>query len=249
MISAVIIDDEKNNIRNLELLLEQHCPQVRVTGKAISAAEGIKLIGKEQPDIVFLDIQMPGENGFDMLKQISDRSFELIFVTAYDQYGIQAIKFSALDYLLKPVKMEELKTAVQKASDRASEKKQNRKLENLLELMTSNQGKDQHRLAIPFLKETRFVPTTEIIRLESSNNYTTFFINGGEKILVSKPIYEYDELLNPYGFLRCHQSHLVNRRYVKSLLRQDNGYLLLVDNTRIPVSRTKKDIVRTQLGS
>ena len=249
MISAVIIDDEKNNIRNLELLLEQHCPQITVSGKAMNAGEGIKLIGNEKPDIVFLDIQMPGENGFDMLKQIPDRSFELIFITAYDQYGIQAIKFSALDYLLKPVKTEELKIAVQKAIDRTSEKKQNRKLENLLELMTNNQGKDQHRLALPFLKETRFVPTREIIRLESSNNYTTFFINSGEKILVSKPIYEYDELLNPYGFLRCHQSHLVNRRYVKRLLRQDNGYLLLEDNTRIPVSRTKKDIVRAQLGS
>ncbi|HTE25837.1 LytR/AlgR family response regulator transcription factor [Flavitalea sp.] len=99
------------------------------------------------------------------------------------------------------------------------------------------------------MKETRFVPTAEIIRLESSNNYTTFFISGGEKILVSKPIYEYEELLNSYGFIRCHQSHLVNRRYVKSLLRQDNGYLLLDDDTRIPVSQTKKDIVRAQLES
>ncbi|HTE25836.1 LytR/AlgR family response regulator transcription factor [Flavitalea sp.] len=142
MISAVIIDDEKNNIRNLELMLKQHCPQITVSGKAMSADEGIKLIGKEQPDIVFLDIQMPGENGFDMLKQIPDRSFELIFITAYDQYGIEAIKFSALDYLLKPVKTVELKTVVQKAGYRASEKKQNRKLENLVELMTNIQGKD-----------------------------------------------------------------------------------------------------------
>jgi two-component system LytT family response regulator len=113
--------------------------------------------------------------------------------------------------------------------------------------MSNHKANEQHRLALTSLKETRFVLTAEIIRLESTNNYSTFFLNGGEKILVSRPIYEYEELLNAYGFIRCHQSHLVNRRYIKSLLKQDNGYLVLQDNTQIPVSRTKKDILRIQL--
>jgi two-component system LytT family response regulator len=249
MISAVIVDDETNNIRNLEILLAQHCPQIKVSGKAINAQEGMKVIYREQPDIVFLDIQMPGQNGFDMLKQMTEWKFELIFITAYDQYGIQAIKFSALDYLLKPVKSEELKVAVEKASSRAKEKKQNSRLENMLEIFANGSGNGHHRLALPSLKETRFVPTSQIIRLESSNNYTTVFINGGEKIVVSKPIYEYEEMLNRYGFLRCHQSHLVNRHYIKSLLRQSGAYLLLEDNTQIPVSRAKNDIIRSQLES
>lgn len=247
MTSAIIIDDEKNNIRNLELMLQQHCNEIDIVARATNAEEGIALINQQKPAIVFLDIQMPGANGFDMLNKIPDRNFELIFVTAYDHYGIQAIKFSALDYLLKPVKVGDLKAAVEKAIQRTKEKSQNHKLENLMSLLTNLQSKDQHRLALPSLKETRFVPTAEIIRMEASNNYTKVFIKGGEELLVSKPIFEYEELLQEYGFLRCHQSHLVNRRFVKSLIKQDNGYLVLDDNTRIPISRTKKDFVKAQL--
>jgi two-component system LytT family response regulator len=247
-ISAVIIDDEPNNIKNLEVLLKQHCMEVGIIGCAQHAAEGEALIRQLQPDLVFLDIQMPDKNGFDILRDIPDRDFELVFITAFDLYAIQAIRFSALDYLLKPVKANELKDAVQKAINRRKEKKQNHKVENLLEMLEGDQHKkQQHRLALTSAKETRFVRTTEIIRCESSNNYTTFFLKEGEKILVSKPIYEYEELLVNYGFLRCHQSHLVNRHYIKSLVKQDFGYLLLEDNSQIPVSRQKKDFVKKQL--
>ncbi len=248
LITAVIIDDEQNNIDNLAILLRQYCPQLEIIGDATNATDGEKLILQLTPDIVFLDIQMPGKNGFDMLQSLRTHNFELIFVTAFEQYGIQAVKFSAIDYLLKPINTDELKAAVQKAIYRSSEKKQNKKLENLLQVLQNEQQKDTHRIALTSAKETRFIKTKEIIRCESSNNYTTFYIFGGERIMVSKPIFEYEEMLQGYGFIRCHQTHLVNKRFIKSLVKQDGGYLLLEDGTEIPVSRMKKELVRKELG-
>jgi two-component system LytT family response regulator len=247
LIRTVIIDDEQNNIDNLTILLNQYFPQVEITGTAYTAAAGAALVATHQPDLVFLDIQMPGGSGFDMLKTLKDHRFELVFVTAHDQYGIQAVKFSALDYLLKPIDIEELKNAVNKAIYRITEKKQNRRLDNLLQVMESTQQRELHRIALSSGRETRFIKTSDIVRCESSNNYTTFYLESGEKILVSKPIFEYEELLKDYGFIRCHQSHLVNKRFIKSLLKQDGGFLLLDDNTEIPVSRARKEQIKTEL--
>lgn len=246
-ISAVIIDDEQNNIDNLEILLQQHCPQVRIVDKCLNANDGASSIIQLQPDIVFLDIQMPGKNGFELLQSLQSYQFELIFVTAYDKYGIQAVKFSALDYLLKPINTDELKNAVNKAIYRSNEKKQNKKLENLLLVLENQQQRDLHRIALTSAKETRFIKTAEIIHCESSNNYTTFFLVSGEKIMVSKPIFEYEEILSAYGFIRCHQSHLVNKIHIRSLVKEDGGYLLLADNKQVPISRLKKEFVKNEL--
>ena len=246
-ISAVIIDDEQNNIDNLEILLRQHCPQITIVATAMNANDGASIIILNNPDIVFLDIQMPGKNGFEMLQSLKNHSFELIFVTAFDQYGIQAVKFSALDYLLKPINTEELKNAVNKAIYRSVEKKQNQKLENLLQVLENQQERNLHRIALTSARETRFIKTANIIRCESSNNYTTFFLIDGEKIMVSKPIFEYEEILSAYGFIRCHQSHLVNKKHIRSLVKDDGGYLLLEDNTQVPVSRLKKEFVKIEL--
>lgn len=247
VIKAVIIDDEPNNIDNLEILLSQYCPQVEVAGKATNADEGEQLIVKVAPDIVFLDIQMPGRNGFDMLRGLVTSHFELIFITAYDQYGIQAVKFAAIDYLLKPINTEELKLAVHKAIYRSTEKKQNLKLENLLQVLAEQQQKNLHRIALSSAKETRFIRTEEIIRCESSNNYTTFYIAGGERIMTSKPIFAYEDILEEYGFIRSHQSHLVNKRYIKSWVKEDGGFLLLDDNTQVPVSKLKREYINRVL--
>lgn len=247
LISAVIIDDEQNNIENLEILLQQYCPQLTVVATALNAADGKSIILEHDPDIVFLDIQMPGKNGFALLQSLQTHNFELIFVTAFDQYGIQAVKFSALDYLLKPIDTEELKTAVHKAIYRSSEKKQNKKLENLLQVLEHQQQKNLHRIALTSAKETRFIRTQDIIRCESSNNYTTFFLFGREKIMTSKPIFEYEEILVNYGFIRCHQSHLVNKKHIKSWVKEDGGFLLLDDNTQVPISRQKKEYVKMEL--
>jgi two-component system LytT family response regulator len=247
LISAVIIDNEQNNIENLEILLQQYCPQLTVVATGLNATEGEAIILEHDPDIVFLDIQMPGKNGFALLQSLKVHNFELIFVTAFDQYGIQAVKFSALDYLLKPIDTEELKMAVHKAIYRSSEKKQNKKLENLLQVLEHQQQKNIHRIALTSAKETRFIRTQDIIRCESSNNYTTFYLFGREKIMTSKPIFEYEEILVNYGFIRCHQSHLVNKKHIKSWVKEDGGFLLLDDNTQVPISRQKKEYVRGEL--
>lgn len=240
---AILIDDEKNNLDNLRQLLQAYCPAVEIIATAMNAADGKKLIHECKPDLVFLDIQMPKKTGFELLRDLDQYTFEVIFVTAYDQFAIQAVRFAAVDYLLKPVNIEELQAAVGRAEIRRNEKKQNQQLENLLRLL--NQSKDEHRIALATLKETRFVNTGTIVRCESSNNYTSFFLKDGEKLIVSKPIYEFEELLNDYGFIRPHQSHLVNRKYIKSLIKENGGYLLLDDGTEIPISRAKKeDVIR-----
>jgi two-component system LytT family response regulator len=244
-IKAVIIDDEQNNIDNLEILLQQYCPQVTVVATALNAKKGETILLQHNPDLVFLDIQMPRKNGFELLQSLRTYTFELIFVTAYDQYGIQAVKFAAIDYLVKPINTEELKLAVQKAIYKSTLKKQNKQLENLVQVLAKR--KESHRIALPSARETRFVKTSDIIRCESSNNYTTFFIVGGERIMTSKPIFEYEEILSGYGFIRCHQSHLVNKKHIKSWVKEDGGFLLLEDNTRVPVSRLKKDFIRAEL--
>jgi len=195
MIRAIIIDDEQNNIDNLRKLLQNYCPDLTIVDEALNADDAEKIIPEQKPDIVFLDVQLPGKSGFDILKSLPSYSFEIIFVTAFDKYGIQAIKFSAIDYILKPINIEELKMAVSKATEKIKQKKQNLQLENLLQLLKHNQEKEDHRIALPVMKEIRFVKTQDIVRCESSNNYTTFYLVNDEKLTVSKPIYEYEELL------------------------------------------------------
>lgn len=246
MINAVIIDDESNNIGNLKSLLNQHCSDVTISGTAMNAQEGREIILQYNPDIVFLDIQMPGENGFDLLKSLSNYSFEVIFVTAYDQYGIKAVKFAAIDYLLKPINVHELKMAVKKVIDKKLGMNQNDQLQNLMQLLKENQR--EHRIALPSAHEIRYVKPSDIIRCESSNNYTTFHFISGEKLLISKPIYFYEELLQDYHFIRCHQSHLVNKKFITSFIKEDSGYLLLEDHTRIPVSKSKKEKIKEWLA-
>lgn len=247
-VRAVLVDDEQNNIDNLLHLLQKHCRDVDVVATASSADEAESVINAQNPDLLFLDVQMPGRSGFDLLKALPQSSFEIIFVTAYDHYGIQAVKFSAIDYLLKPINVDELKAAVEKAVIKIGGQRQNRRLENLLHLLQQGRQRDEHRIALPTQKETRFVKTAEIVRCESSNNYTTFYFAGGEKLLVAKPIFEYEELLADYGFIRCHQSHLINRRYVKSWVKEDGGYLLLENGAQVPVSRQRREKVLQQMA-
>lgn len=244
---TVLIDDEPNNLENLARLLDTYCPELHIVATAMDARSGKEIILKHQPDLVFLDIQMPGENGFDLLRSLDRYDFEIIFVTAYDQYGIQAVKFAAVDYLLKPVHIDELQLAVKKARSRQGQKTHNMQLENLISLLKQQQDKDEHRIALATLRETRLIPTMQIIRVESSNNYSHFYLSGGEKLTVSKAIHEYEELLKDYGFIRCHQSHLVSKRFVKSWIKEDGGYLLLETGERLPVSRNKKNSVMAAL--
>lgn len=245
--TCVIIDDEENNILNLQILLQKQCSGVQIVATAMNADDGETIIKQHNPDIVFLDIQMPGRNGFQLLQSLPKLNFEIIFVTAYDEYGIQAVKWSALDYLLKPIKIEELQQAVQKAEEKSRAKHQNEQLQNLIDLLQHQKKPEEQRIALPSAKETRFVEVRDIIRCESDNSYTMFFLAGKEKIWVSKPIYEYEELLANHGFIRCHQSHLVNKKWIRSWVKTEGDYLLLEDGAEVPVSRQKKDWVKKQL--
>lgn len=248
-VKAILIDDEKNNLTNLSGLLTQYCPEVSILATALDAETGKQLILRHQPDLVFLDIQMPGISGLELLQQLPRLDFELIFVTAHDQYGIQAVKFAAVDYLLKPIDIAELQEAVQKATRRITGKKKTGQLENLLQLLERQSFKEEHRLALTTLKETRFVYPGQIIRCESDNNYSHFYLEDGDKLVISKPLYEYEQLLRDYGFIRCHQSHLVNKRFIKSILREDSTNTLLLENgSHIPISRNKRDTVFSALG-
>jgi two-component system LytT family response regulator len=246
-IRSIIIDDEPNNIENLQSIINKYCPQIDVIATAFNAADGVEAINSHQPDLVFLDIQMPGASGFDLLKAFTSISFEIIFITAYDQYGIQAIKFSALDYLLKPINITEFKLAIQKATEKIGARKQNHSIENLLAYIKSGQ-KEIPKIALPTLNETMYIKVTDIIRCEAANNYTTFYLHTGDSILVCKTLKEFAELLQEHQFIRTHQSHLVNLNFIKSYLKEDGGTLLLNDQTKIPISRQNRDTVKEVLN-
>ncbi|SHG57434.1 LytR/AlgR family response regulator transcription factor [Pedobacter caeni] len=248
MITAIIVDDERINIDNLQALLVRHCEDIEVVATAISADEAKEQILELEPDVVFLDIDMPGKNGFDLLRSIEDPSFDVVFVTAYDDYGIMAVKFSALDYLLKPINIAELKITVSRIAQSVIAKRHNLRLNNLLKLLDRTLPDEQQKIALPSLKETYLVPVRDIVRCSSSNNYTTFFLINGTEHLISKPLYEYDELLSPYGFIRCHQSHLVNKAHVTSILNEDSGYLVMdYGGQKVPISKQKKSSIKTLL--
>lgn len=244
---AILIDDEPHNLSNLRTLLNTYCPQIEVCALAMNAEEGKEALYKYKPDLLFLDIQMPHQDGFSLLRSLTEYDFEVIFVTAYDQYAIQAMRFSAVDYLLKPVDITELQAAVAKAGKQRQLKVQNQQIDHLMQWIKAQTQKEDLQIALSTLQETRFVKTNEIIRCESSNNYTTFFLNDGTNLLVSKPIYEYDDLLSSHGFLRCHQSHLVNKAYIKSWKKDYGDFLQLTDGTQVPISRGKKETIKKAL--
>lgn len=243
---TIIIEDEKKTIIQLKGLLAS-LPQVELIGEAPSAAEAIQLITELNPELILLDIQLPDNNGFELLASLGEYTFDVIFITAYDQYGIQAVKCSALDYLLKPVKLTELTQAIQKAIKRKETKQTQLQIQNLFTIV--NLPPKDHRIAIQLMKEIRFIDPADIIRCEAANNYTHIYLSIGEKLIASKGLFEFDEMLQPYHFIRCHQSHLVNRKYIKSLLTSDTVFELQLTekDARVPVSRLRKDLVKSAL--
>lgn len=244
---AILIDDEPHNLSNLRSLLATYCPSVEVCAVALNAEEGKKALSKHQPDLLFLDIQMPEQDGFELLRSLAECNFEVVFVTAYDQYAIQAMRFSAVDYLLKPVAISELQNAVERATKQRALKVQNQQIGHLMRWLKAQSQQEELQIALSSWQETRFVKTSEIIRCESSNNYTTFFLTDGSALVVSKPIYEYDDLLSSHGFLRCHQSHLVNKTFIKSWKKDVGDVLLLTNGAQVPISRGKKDAIKKAL--
>lgn len=244
---AILVDDELANLENLQVLLAKNCPEVKVVAIANNIDDAFEKVNLHRPDLLFLDIQMGKTTGFDLLNKLGDKTFEVIFVTAYDNYGIQAVKFAALDYLLKPVDPDELVAAVSKARERIANKMNGEQLNFLLNQIKRSEPAVP-KIALPQQHEIRYVAVDDIVRCVADNTYTFFYLSTDEKILISKPLKEYSDLLKPHGFVRAHQSHLVNPKFVKSWLKEDGGTLLMNNGDKIPVSKPNREAVKAALG-
>lgn len=244
---AILVDDELANLENLQVLLTKNCPEVKVVAIANNIDDAFEKVNLHRPDLLFLDIQMGKTTGFDLLNKLVEKPFEVIFVTAYDNYGIQAVKFAALDYLLKPVDPDELMVAVSKAENRIANKMSGEQLSFLLNQIKRSEPAVP-KIALPQQHEIRYVSVDDIVRCVADNTYTFFYLSSSEKILISKPLKEYSDLLKPQGFVRSHQSHLVNPKFVKSWLKEDGGTLLMNNGDKIPVSKPNREIVKAILG-
>lgn len=243
-IRSILVDDEAGNRENLRSLLESYCPQIEIIAEADSAVSAMDVIQEHKPQLLFLDIEMPNGNGFDLLSRLDRIDFEIIFVTAFNQYALKAIKFCALDYILKPIDILDLKSAVQKAEKRIWEQNQSQSWQVFLD----NQ-KSQHnpKIALPTGNQIDYIPIAEIIRCRGEGNYTHFHLQSGKALMVSKTLKEFEELLKEHRFLRVHQSHLINIRFVKSYVKSDGGYLRMEDQSEIPISRQRKEYVLGRL--
>ncbi len=242
-ITAIIVDDERNGRENLVALLLDFCPQVKIAGTAVSVPEATGLIRELQPQLVFLDIEMPVKNGFGLLEAFDNYPFEVIFVTAYDQYAIQAIRFSAADYILKPVNSNELIAAVERVSIRIRDKQENRRLRFLHQNL---QQPLSPKIGLATGDHVDFVPVNTIIRCKGEGNYTLVVLADKKQVLVAKTLVEFEELLKKYGFIRVHKTHLVNINHITAFIRSESS-LILSNKEKIPVSRRRKDFVRKEL--
>lgn len=243
MIKAVIIDDERKSRETLRGLLERYCHNVMLAGEADGVRSGMDLIQEAAPDVVFLDIQMQDGSGFKLLDYLDQIDFVVIFTTAFDQFAIRAIKYNALDYLLKPIVPQELIDAINKAEVVKLSKKQ---LEgkNLKELLEAQQKvSDSPGITLSTADKIHLIKVNNIIRCESDNYYTKLFMTGGKTLMVSKTLKETEQLLTGYDFMRPHKSHLVNLKHINGFLKHDGGFIVMTDGTEVPVARRKREMV------
>ncbi|MBN2612033.1 MAG: response regulator transcription factor [Bacteroidales bacterium] len=240
MYRAVIIDDNNNSRVTLMHDLEKYCPQVKIIGEADSVASGISIIEDRKPDVVFLDIQMSDGTGFDILEHFGKIDFHVIFTTAFDSYGIKAIKFSALDYLLKPIDTEELVDAVKKLDNFKVKEDFNGSINLLLENIRNIQTTGK-RIALNSSDRIHMIQVSDIIRCESQGSYTIFYLTNKEQIVATRNLKEYEQLLEEHSFIRVHHSHLINFNYLKEFIKKDGGYAIMKDNTQVPVSFRKRN--------
>jgi len=243
MIKVVIIDDEQDAINSIELIINEYCSNAEVIGTASSANEGRTVILNQKPDLVFLDIEMPRGNGFDLLEMLPERNFEVIFITAYNNFAIKAFKYSAIDYILKPIDIDEFIEAVDRAEKRINLYKQQpinneEKYSTLLENIHSNKPV---KITVPTSEGQLYVEITDIYRIEAEGSYSTIFLKEKKKILVSKNLKEFENMLSDNNFYRSHNSHLINLEHVKKYVLKDGGYIEMIDKTIVPISRRRKE--------
>jgi two-component system LytT family response regulator len=246
-LKTVIVDDEPNAVEFISSVIKDHCPELEVSGKAYNVTEGVRKIKEVNPDLVFLDVEMPNGTGFDLLAQFPEKEFDVVFITAFNHYAIKAIKFSAVDYILKPLNIGEFIEAVSKVlAKRTSAPDQGN--ENFRILMENLKSPVPSRLAIPTADGMEYLNPKEIIRIEADRSYSWFYLTGNRKILVSKNLKEFQDLLSDRYFFRSHNSHLVNLKFVRKFIRKEGGYIEMQDGEQIPVSRNRKDLFMVHMA-
>ena len=238
---AILVDDEPDGIRTLQKMLEVHCPHVSIEASCSNATMAKQQIKEIQPDVIFLDIQMPGKSGLELLTELQPKNFEVIFVTAHNEYMLQALQYSAADYLLKPVDEDRLIDAVQRVETRLADGKKEDRTETLLHNLNKAGNPLEMRLCLPTLKGFIISKLENIIYCEAERSYTVFHLEGNKNVTVSKPLLDYDTLLQDTSFFRIHKSFLINLLHVKEYQRGEGGLVIMSNNAEIEVSRRKKD--------
>ncbi len=245
MIKTIIVDDEPYCCETLEIMIGKFCPELTIEAILHSGAEAIEALAQFSPQLVFLDIEMPYMNGFEFLEKVHSINFGLVFTTSYDQYAIKAIRFSALDYLLKPIDREELITAVAKVS-KSIQSPTELQLELLLQKFNTPKNPIK-RIALPTMEGLQMVEMDAIISCSSDSNYTNFFLKNNKKLTASRTMKDVEELLSDYSFLRVHNSFLVNLNEIHKYFKGEGGYLVMSDGTNIDVSRSRKEMLLQKL--
>lgn len=239
MIRCVLIDDESNSLEMMEWLLKTYCPQVKIEAMCNAAAKGIEAIREHRPDLVFLDIEMPHMNGFDMLEQFDKIFFDVVFCTAYDQFAIKAFKYSALNYLLKPVDPDDLKETIRRIEEKKSAPSKEQ-IDLLINNMRQTSKPAIQRIALTTGDGMIFVPTQDILYCQAESNYTSVVLVSGKKVLVSKVLKEIDEALSGPDFFRIHNSYLINLNHIRKYVRGEGGYIIMEDGANISISRSRR---------
>jgi two-component system LytT family response regulator len=247
MLKSVIVDDEFKSRESLRILIEDFCEDVKVCALCQSVDEGIQAIQEYTPEVVFLDIKMQRETGFDLLTKIKNIDFEVIFTTAHSEYAIKAFRFSAIDYLLKPIDIEELKRALAKVNKKLNENISVR-IKHLLQNLHSTSS-ENFKLALPTAEGLFFVKIADILYCEASSNYTEIVTNDGKKHVVSRTLKEYDEMLTDHNFYRIHNSYLINLNAIKKYVRGDGGYVVMNNDRSLDVSKRKKEGFLSRIGT
>ncbi len=243
MIKAIIIDDEQASLNSLKLLLQKKCSgEVDVIASSTSPVEGLAIIQSLKPDLLFLDIEMPGMTGIDLVRSIPDLQAKVVFVTAYDAFAIEAFKVSAIDYLLKPVGTEDMKRVIEKikTENRSNSSSIAKQLEHLEKVLQSNMHGQDGRIGIGTADKILFINVHEILYCEANGAYTNVFLADGKKLVASKSLGEFESQLHPYKFLRIHHSSLINLNRVKEFQRHDGGYVVMENNKHLEVSQRKR---------
>ena len=247
MLKSVIVDDELKSRETLRMMITSFCQGINVVATCQNIKEAIEAIQKFTPDVVFLDVQMQGETGFDLLSQLDNFKFDVIFTTAHSEYAIRALKSSAIDYLLKPIDIGDLQRAVAKVEN----KQETYLTERLQQLLQNLKGasSENYKLALPISDGLIFIKVIDILYCKASGNYTEIFMVDGKKHLVSRQLKEYEDILNSRDFFRIHHSFLINLNFIKSYVRGEGGYVVMKDNTTIDVSRRKKEAFMDRIGN